>query len=84
MEESNRISELQLNITHLYDELTIFSYQCAFLCDAFASIPAQHESLSADTIDGIDFFAQWIKTRLLEMKSELGKIHEQLRELKGI
>lgn len=84
MKKTKKISKLQLKILRLYDDLTLFSDQCAFLCDSFAAVPTQHEFLSAETIGGVEFYSHWLKTRVLEIKSELGKIHEQLRELKGI
>ena len=75
------IRELQLKVVRLYDEFTQFSDQCAFLCDAFAAIPAQQEEIEIETIGGIEFYSRWLKTRLLEIKKELRKIHEQLREI---
>jgi hypothetical protein len=79
--KNKEIRELQLKVVRLYDEFAQFSDQCAFLCDSFAAIPAQHEFIEAGTIGGIEFYSRWLKTRLLEIKNELRKIHEQLREI---
>ena len=84
MKKNKEIHELQLKVVRLYDELTQFSDQCAFLCDSFAAIPAQQEFIEPETIGGIDFYTRWIKTRLLEIKNDLRKIHEQVRELKKL
>jgi len=78
---SNEIRELKLKVLRLYDEFAQFSDQCAFLCDSFAAIPAQQEFIELETIGGINFYSRWLKTRLLEIKNELRKIHEQLREI---
>ena len=79
--KNKEIRELQLKVVRLYDEFAQFSDQCAFLCDSFAAIPAQHEFIEPETIGGIEFYSRWLKTRLLEIKNELRKIHEQLREI---
>ena len=74
MKKNQEIHELQLEVVRLYDELSQFSDQCAFLCDSFAAIPAQHEFREPETIGGISFYSHWLKTRLLEIKNELRKI----------
>jgi hypothetical protein len=84
MEMNKEIHSLHLEVVRLYDELTEFSDQCAFLCDAFAAIPAQQEDIASETISGISYYSHWLKTRLLEIKNELRKIHEQLSELKKL
>ncbi len=84
MKKNKQINELQLKVLRLYDELTQFSNQCAFLCDSFAAIPAQQEFIEPETIDGIEHYSSWLKTRLLEIKGDLRKIHEQLKEIKKI
>ena len=79
--DRKRIRKLQLRVLRLYDEFTQFSDQCAFLCDSFAAIPTRQEFIEPETIDGIDFYACWLKTRVQEIKDELQKTHEQIREL---
>lgn len=81
MKKKKKIDELQLKVLSLYDEVTHFSDQCAFLCDSFAAISAQQEFIETETIGGINFYSHWLKTRLLEIKNDLRKIHEQLREV---
>ena len=84
MKKIKKINELQLKVLRLYDEFALFSDQCAFLCDAFAAVPAHQEAISPATLGGLEFYSQWLKTRLVEIKTELGQIHEQLRkESKG-
>jgi len=52
MKKNKEIHEIQLKVLRLYDELTQFSDQCAFLCDSFAAIPAQQEFIEPET--GVD------------------------------
>jgi hypothetical protein len=80
MKKIRKLSELQRKVLTLYDDLTQFSRQCAFLCDSFAMIPAKQEEITPDTLDGIGFYSRWLKTRLVEIKTEVGEIHEQLRK----
>ena len=42
------------------------------------------EIITPATLGGLDFYSQWLKTRLVEIKIELGQIHEQLREFEGV
>ena len=84
MKKTRSISELQLKALRLYDEFALFSDQCAFLCDAFAAVPARQEAITLATLGGLDFFSQWLKTRMVEIKIKLGQIHEQLREFEGV
>ena len=42
------------------------------------------EILTPAILGGFHFFSQWLKTRLVEIKIELGQIHEQLREFEGV
>lgn len=84
MKKTRRISELQLKALRLYDEFALFSDQCAFLCDAFAAVPARQEAITSTTLGGLEFYSQWLKTRLVEIKSELGQIHEQLKDLERV
>ncbi len=79
--ESKRIRKLQRMVLRLYDEYAQFTDQCAFLCDAFAAIPEKQEIVEPETIEGINHYSHWLKTRVLEIKGELHKIHEQLRGL---
>lgn len=83
MKKTRKISELQLKVLRLYDEFTLFSDQCAFLCDAFAAVPAQQEAITPASLGGLSYHSQWLKTRMVEIKTELGQVHEQLRELDG-
>jgi len=80
MKKNKKIRELQFKVVKLYDEFAQFSDQCAFLCDSFAAIPSQQEVIEPETIGGISFYSHWLKTRTLEIKNELRKVHEQLNE----
>ena len=80
VKKNPKLSELQLKVLRLCDDLTLFSCQCAFLCDSFSAVPAQQEDITPATLDGIGFYSRWIKTRLVEIKMELGEVHELLRK----
>jgi hypothetical protein len=67
----------------LYDSLIEFSDQCAFLCDAFAAIPACEETIDPATVRGIGISARWLKRRVQEIKLDLKKIHVQARSLRA-
>jgi len=82
MKKNKEIHEIQLKVLRLYDELTQFSDQCAFLCDSFAAIPAQQEFIEPETLGGIEHYSRWLKTRLVEIKIDVGEIHEQLKKFK--
>lgn len=79
---SKEVRDLQHRIVKLYDELTEFSGQCAFLCDSFAAIPAQTEIIEIETVEGIDFYARWLKHRILEIKEDFRIIHERAELIK--
>lgn len=80
VKKARKLSGLQRKVLRLYDDLTQFSHQCAFLCDSFASVPAHQEDITPATLGGIDFYSHWLKTRLVEIKTEVGEIHELLRK----
>ena len=71
--------KLRSDLLALYDRLTEFSDQCAFLCDAFAAIPMCEETIDPATARGIGIGARWMKTKVQEIKLDLKKIHEQAR-----
>ena len=75
------IRHLQFKVVRLYDELTQFSDQFDFLCDSFTTIPGQQECIDPEAIGAMSFYSNWLKTRLLEIKNDLRKIHEQLRDI---
>jgi hypothetical protein len=81
-DRKKEIDQLQLKVLQLYDEFAQFSCQCAFLCDSFSTISAQPEFIEPETIDGIQYYSRWLKTRTLEIKSELKKVHTQLKKIK--
>jgi hypothetical protein len=79
---SNKTRILRLQLLTLHDELTEFSDQCSFLCDAFACIPAQEEVIDAESIRGISYFAHWMKGRIRKMKTDLIAVRNQANALK--
>ena len=78
----NKTRILRLQLLTLHDELTEFSDQCSFLCDAFACIPAHEEVIDAESIRGISYFAHWMKGRIRKMKTDLIAVRNQANALK--
>jgi hypothetical protein len=70
---------LSSDLLALYDRLVEFSDQCAFLCDAFAAIPACGETIDPATARGIGLNAQWMKGTIQELTLELKRIREQAK-----
>lgn len=71
--------KLNNDLLALYDRLSEFSDQCAFLCDAFAAIPIHEETIDPATARGIGLSAQWMKRRVQEITLNLKQLHEQVR-----
>jgi hypothetical protein len=78
----NETRILRLQLLTLHDELTEFSDQCSFLCDAFACIPSQEEVIDAETIKGISYYAHWMKRRIRKMKADLKAVRSRANTLK--
>ena len=74
-------AKLRLDVLALYDRLTEFADQCAFLCDAFAAIPITEECIEPATARGMSLSARWIKDTVQEIKLDLKRIHEQARSI---
>ena len=54
MKKTRKVKKLKLKVLRLYDEFALFSDQCAFLCDAFAAVPAHAETITPATLGGLD------------------------------
>lgn len=61
----------------LYDDYVEFQANCAFLCDAIASLASQEEQFDMGTVLGIKQFCQFVKERSEEFGSELNKLVNQ-------
>jgi len=72
-------TEISKDILQLYDELTEFYDRCSFLCDAFASIVANHEYVDENTINGFSCYSNWLKQQVGDIKAKLKHIHESSR-----
>lgn len=69
--------KLSNDLLALYDRLSEFSDQCAFLCDAFAAIPIHEEAIDPATARGIGLSAQWMRRRVQEITLDLKRIRER-------
>lgn len=72
--EKNEIQEISQELLQLYDEFTIYTQSCAFLCDAFSAITASNEELSKESIRGLQHHANKLKYQTIEIKAKLGDI----------
>lgn len=61
-----------------YDQFSEFSDQCAFLCDAYASIAANSETLDSHTARGLEHSTDWLKHRVGALKDSLKQIQEKV------
>ncbi len=60
--EEQKLS-LALALVKFDDELTVFNDDCAFLCDAFSSLVADHPNLDQCSIQGFGFNACRLKQK---------------------
>ena len=72
-------AEVSKDILQLYDEFTEFYDRCSFLCDAFASIVANHEYVDENTIHGFSRYSNWLKQQIGDFKTKLKHIQESSR-----
>jgi hypothetical protein len=70
---------LSRQLLDYYDEFAEFSDRCAFLCDAFAAIAAQNDSLDEYSMRGLAYSADWLKYRARELKEKLRSIQRSSR-----
>jgi len=75
-QERSEAAHLSLELLRYYDEFTAFNEECAFLCDAFASLAANSECLDEYSIHGMERHAHWLKSRVFELKESLKQIRE--------
>jgi len=76
-------AHLSLELLRYYDEFTTFNEECAFLCDAFASLAANNECIDEYSIRGLERHAHWLKGRVFELKQSLNQIREHYSKLYG-
>jgi len=73
-QETDNQETLSQEILTLYDDFSEFHDQCSFLCDAFASITAQDETLDSYSAQGLGRSACWMKLRVREFRKRLHEI----------
>jgi len=76
-------TDVSLELLRYYDEFTAFNEECAFLCDAFASLAANSECIDEYSIRGLERHAHWLKGRVFELKQSLSQIREHYSQLSG-
>lgn len=70
--ETGQKSELII----FYDDFVEFQENCAFLCDAIASMSTGEDRFDACTAAGINEFCHSVKDRSEQLRRELKKIQE--------
>lgn len=65
---------LPLALIQHYDDFADFADNCAFLCDAFASLTGNYQNLDECSIHGLERKTNWLKKRTYEIKANLKKI----------
>ena len=60
----------------LHDEFSDFVDQSAFLCDAFAAIPARFERVDARTLAGMMHYADEMKRQVAAFRGDIAGIHD--------
>lgn len=76
-ESENSVLSLSSELLDYYDQFAEFSDQCAFLCDAYASIAANSEVIDQQSARGLEHSTDWLKYRVGSLKEALKKIHER-------
>jgi hypothetical protein len=72
----NDPSLLTLKLVRYYDELTEFTEDCSFLCEAFSVLAINHDRLDQYTLGGFERNAQWLKQRAIDLKFKLKLIRD--------
>lgn len=67
-------TDASLDLLRFYDDFAAFNDDCAFLCDAFASLAANSEYLDERSIQGLERHAHCLKQRVSEFKERLNQI----------
>ncbi len=71
-----RKSLLSSELLRYYDDFANFNEDCAFLCDAFACVTKNHETINQNSLVGFERNANWLKKRCNELNEKLNKIRE--------
>ena len=66
----------------LCDDFSEFSYECAFLCDAFAAVAREPECITPETSEGIWYVCYKLKMQIRNYKEQIEKLHKGLCHLK--
>jgi hypothetical protein len=69
-------SQLTLKLLRYHDQLTEFTEDCSFLCEAFTVLAIHNERLDPYTLGGFERHAQWLKQSAIELKCKLNEIRE--------
>lgn len=77
-ESENTALTLSSELLDYYDQFAEFSDQCAFLCDAYASIAANSEIIDQQSARGLEHSTDWLKHRVGALKEALKEIQARV------
>ena len=77
--ESSTLMETPMapNLLQVYDDFVDLHDDCAFMCEAFASLVGKETLLDESTAIGARRFCHWMKRRMGELKEDLSEINEK-------
>ncbi|NIB45118.1 hypothetical protein HBA55_36405 [Pseudomaricurvus alkylphenolicus] len=79
---TQQIRHVELEFVTVYDDFCAFTNQNAFFCDAISAMAQQREILPRETVGGIIFHCDWLKSRTADIRLAMGSLHAQLQEIR--
>jgi hypothetical protein len=79
---TQQIRHIELEFVTLYDDYCEFTNQYTFFCDAISAMAQQREALPRETVGGIIFHCEWLKSRTADIRLAMGSIHAQLHDIR--
>ncbi|MCG8434463.1 MAG: hypothetical protein MJA83_10565 [Gammaproteobacteria bacterium] len=76
-------TRLAVDLTRLYDEFQEFNADCAFFCDAAASLAAEENGLDESTVEGLRRQSYWMKQKMDAFELKLKRIQKKSRDQAG-
>ncbi|WDE02780.1 hypothetical protein SG34_015145 [Thalassomonas viridans] len=68
--------QLSKDFLDLCNDFDKFSDECAFLCDAFAALAQDPESITPPTGDGIGHVSYWLKCQVLDYREKIDELRK--------
>ncbi len=79
---SDKLSKLnetpiKIDLLHFYDEFVELHDCYSFMCEAFAGLITEGNSIDEEAAMGANQFCLWIKQRMQKLKENLKQIHKK-------